>query len=215
MLWKPPVYTTVSNLLTNPVYAGAYAFGRTGSRTIIENGRKRIVRGRRKARSDWAVLLVDHHEGYLSWADFQRNQRLITDNANGKGMMVRGPVRKGEALLARLLRCGHCGRRQLVGYSGAKGDVGRYKCDATRSNPDGDSCISFGALRVDEAVGAEIVRLLQRSALKRPSRRSPARAKNSPRSSWRSNRRDMRQSERAGEIVPSRPYAHSDSGRPL
>ncbi|MER8537724.1 recombinase family protein [Mesorhizobium sp. M1005] len=48
----------MSNLLTNPVYAGAYAFGRTGSRTIIENGRKRIVRGRRKARSDWAVLLL-------------------------------------------------------------------------------------------------------------------------------------------------------------
>lgn len=161
VLWKLPVYTTVSNLLTNPVYAGAYAFGRTGSRTIIENGRKRIVRGRRKDRSDWAVLLVDHHEGYLSWADFERNQRLIADNANGKGMMVRGPVRKGEALLAGLLRCGHCGRRLLVSYNGAKGDVGRYKCDATRSNPDGDPCISFGALRVDEAVGAEIVRLLQ------------------------------------------------------
>ena len=63
VLWKLPVYATVSNLLTNPVYAGAYAFGRTGSRMIIENGRKRIVRGRRKDRSDWEVLLVDHHEG--------------------------------------------------------------------------------------------------------------------------------------------------------
>jgi DNA invertase Pin-like site-specific DNA recombinase len=161
VLWKLPVYTTVSNLLTNPVYAGAYAFGRTGSRMTIENGRKRIVRGRRKDRSDWAVLLVDHHEGYLSWADFERNQRLIADNANGKGMMVRGPVRKGEALLAGLLRCGHCGRRLLVSYNGTKGDVGRYNCDATRSNPGVDPCISFGALRVDEAVGTEIVRLLQ------------------------------------------------------
>src|ERR1700693_5303873 len=125
VLWKLPVYTTVSNLLTNPVYAGAYAFGRTGSRMIIENGRKRIVRGRRKDRSDWAVLLVDHHEGYLSWADFERNQRLIADNANGKGMMVRGAVRKGEALLVGLLRCGPCGRRLLVSYNGTKGDVGR------------------------------------------------------------------------------------------
>ncbi|MES0033560.1 zinc ribbon domain-containing protein [Mesorhizobium sp. M0040] len=56
--------------------------------------------------------------------------------------MVRGPVRKGEALLAGLLRCGHCGRRLLVSYNGTKGDVGRYKCDATRSNPGGDPCIS-------------------------------------------------------------------------
>ena len=161
LLWKLPVYATVNNLLTNPVYAGAYAFGRTGSRVMIENGRKRILRGYRKDRSDWAVLLVDHHEGYLSWPDYERNQRLIADNANGKGMMVRGAVRKGEALLAGLLRCGHCGRRLLVSYNGTKGDVGRYNCDATRSNPGADPCISFGALRVDEAVGAEIVRLLQ------------------------------------------------------
>ena len=160
-LWKLPVYATVNNLLTNPVYAGAYAFGRTGSRVTIENGRKRILRGYRKDRSDWAVLLVDHHEGYLSWPDYERNQRLIADNANGKGMMVRGAVRKGEALLTGLLRCGHCGRRLLVSYNGTKGDVGRYNCDATRSNPGADPCISFGALRVDEAVGAEIVRLLQ------------------------------------------------------
>jgi DNA invertase Pin-like site-specific DNA recombinase len=161
LLWKLPVYATVNNLLTNPVYAGAYAFGRTGSRVMIENGRKRILRGYRKDRSDWAVLLVDHHEGYLSWPDYERNQRLIADNANGKGMMVRGAVRKGEALLAGLLRCGHCGRRLLVSYNGTKGDVGRYNCDATRSNPGADPCISFGALRVDEAVGGEIVRLLQ------------------------------------------------------
>ena len=159
--WKPPVYATVNNLLTNPVYAGAYVFGRTGSRMTIENGRKRILRGYRKDRSDWAVLLVDHHEGYLSWADYERNQRLIADNANGKGMMVRGAVRKGEALLAGLLRCGHCGRRLLVSYNGTKGDIGRYHCDATRSNPEAAPCISFGALRVDQAVGAEIVRLLQ------------------------------------------------------
>jgi DNA invertase Pin-like site-specific DNA recombinase len=161
LLWKSPVYATVNNLLTNPVYAGAYAFGRTGSRMTIENGRKRILRGYRKDRSDWAVLLVDHHEGYLSWADYERNQRLIADNANGKGMMVRGAVRKGEALLAGLMRCGHCGRRLLVSYNGTKGDIGRYNCDATRSNPGAAPCISFGALRVDQAVGVEIIRLLQ------------------------------------------------------
>jgi hypothetical protein len=157
LLWKVPVYTTVGNLLTNPVYAGAYAFGRTGSRTTIENGRKRILRGHRKNRSDWTVLLVDHHEGYLSWTDYDRNQRLIADNANGKGMMVRGAVRTGEGLM----RCGHCGRRLLVSYNGTNGDIGRYNCDATRSNPGTPACISFGALRVDEAVGAEVVRLLQ------------------------------------------------------
>jgi DNA invertase Pin-like site-specific DNA recombinase len=161
ILWKLPVYATVNNILTNPVYAGAYAFGRTGSRTMIENGRKRILRGFRKNRCDWEVLLIDHHEGYLSWADYERNQQLIADNANGKGMMVRGAVRKGEALLVGLMRCGHCGRRLQVSYNGANGDIGRYNCDAVRANPGADPCISFGALRVDQAVGAEILRVLQ------------------------------------------------------
>ncbi|MER8760416.1 recombinase family protein [Mesorhizobium sp. M0976] len=71
IVWKLPVYNTVHHILTNPIYAGAYAFGRTGSRITIESGRKRIVRGLRKERSDWEVLLIDHHEGYLSWADFE------------------------------------------------------------------------------------------------------------------------------------------------
>jgi DNA invertase Pin-like site-specific DNA recombinase len=159
--WKLPVYSTVNNILTNPIYAGTYAFGRTGSRTTIVDGRKHVLRGHRKDRSEWAVLLVGHHEGYLSWAEYERNQRLIAGNANGKGMMVRGAVRTGEALLAGLLRCGHCGRRLLVAYNGTKGDIGRYNCDAVRHDPGAEPCISFGALRVDQAVGAEIVRVLQ------------------------------------------------------
>jgi Recombinase len=118
LLWKSPVTATVSNLLTNPVYAGAYPFGRTGSQITIENGSKPILRGHRKDRSDWAVFLIDHHEGYLSWTDYEKNQRLIADNPNGKGMMVRGSLRKGEALLAGLMRCGHCGRGLLVSYNG-------------------------------------------------------------------------------------------------
>ena len=69
---------------------------------MIENGRKRILRGYRKDRSDWAVLLVTTiHEGYLSWPDYERNQRLIADNANGKGMMVRGAVLQGGSFARR------------------------------------------------------------------------------------------------------------------
>lgn len=161
MRWKLPVYNTVHHILTNPIYAGAYAFGRTGSRVTIENGRKRIVRGFRKEQSEWDVLLVEHHEGYLSWADYERNQRLIADNATGKGMMARGALRRGELLLGGLLRCGHCGRKLHVAYSGRNGNTGRYHCRGAQFNHGTDPCISFGSLRVDLAVGAEVVRLLQ------------------------------------------------------
>ena len=159
--WKLPVYNTLHHMLTNPVYAGAYVFGRTGSRTTIEAGRKRIVRGFRKERAAWEVLILDHHEGYIGWTDFERNQRLISDNANGKSFMSRGSVRRGQALLAGLLRCGHCGRKLHVAYSGADGDVGRYHCRGGYLNHGGDRCISFGGMRIDRAVSAEVIERLQ------------------------------------------------------
>jgi hypothetical protein len=105
-------------------------------------------------------LLLDHHEGYPSWTEFERNQRLIADNANSKGLMGRGSIRRGETLLAGLLRCGHCGRKLHVAYGGAAGDVGRYHCNGSFVNHGGDRCISFGSSRVDAAVGAEVVRLI-------------------------------------------------------
>jgi len=161
VVWKLPVYNTLHHLLTNPIYAGAYAFGRTGSRITIEAGRKRIVRGFRKDRGDWEVLIPNHHEGYIGWAEFERNQCLISDNANGKSFMSRGSIRRGEALLAGLLRCGHCGRKLHVAYSGVNSDVGRYHCRGAYLNHGTDSCISFGGMRIDRAVGAEVIERLQ------------------------------------------------------
>ncbi|MBF0394804.1 MAG: recombinase family protein [Alphaproteobacteria bacterium] len=159
--WKLPVYNTIHHILTNPIYAGAYAFGRTRSRVTLEGGRKRVIKGVKKERQDWQVLLTDHHEGYISWDEFERNQQLISDNANGKGGWTRGPLRKGEALLAGLLRCGHCGRKLHVAYTGAGGNTARYHCQGAHLNHGAERCISFGNLRVDQGVSAEVIRLLQ------------------------------------------------------
>jgi excisionase family DNA binding protein len=162
VLWKLPIYNTVLHILTNPVYAGAYVFGRTESRVRIEQGRKRIVRGHRRAPEHWQVLITEHHEGYIDWQTYEHNQRVIADNANMKGEMVRGALRRGEALLAGLLRCGHCGRKLHVGYSGSSGEVSRYYCRGAQLNHGAaGKCISFGALRIDQAVGAEVLQLLK------------------------------------------------------
>ena len=176
IVWKPPVYNTVHHMLTNPVYAGAYAFGRTGNRVTLEGGRKRVVRGIRREPSDWHVLLPEHHEGYITWAEWEGNQRLIADNANSTGLRARGSVRRGEALLAGLLRCGHCGRRLHVAYSGAKGDCARYHCQGAHINHGTQRCISFGALRVDQAVSAEVLRVLQPLGIEAALRAIDARA---------------------------------------
>jgi DNA invertase Pin-like site-specific DNA recombinase len=158
IIWKLPLYNTVHNILTNPIYAGAYVFGRTTSKVSIENGRKRIKRGLRRAQTEWDVLLKDQHEGYITWSAFEQNQRVIADNATGKGATVRGAVRRGELLLAGLLRCGHCGRKMYVGYGGK---AGRYHCQGALVNHGTGRCISFGSLGADDAVGIEVLRVLK------------------------------------------------------
>ena len=160
--WKAPIYNTVLHILTNPVYAGAYAYGRTESRTRIEAGRKFIGRGYRREREQWQVLITAHHEGYIDWETYEHNLRVIADNTNMKGEMVRGALRKGEALLAGLLRCGHCGRKLHVAYSGKDGNTCRYHCRGAAINHGASGkCIAFGNLRIDQAVSAEGLRLLR------------------------------------------------------
>ncbi len=83
---------------------------------------------------------------------------MIADNATGKGALAKGAVRRGELLLAGLLRCGHCGRKMYVGYGGK---AGRYYCQGARVNHGTERCISFGGLRADHAVGAEVLRILK------------------------------------------------------
>lgn len=157
--WKLPLYNTVHNILTNPVYAGAYAFGRTTSKVSVEEGRKRVRRGLRRPQAEWDVLLKAQHEGYITWSEFERNQQVIANNATGKGSATaRGAVRHGGMLLAGLLRCGHCGRKMYVGYGGKSG---RYHCNGGRTNHGTKRCISFGGLRADEAVGKEVLRVLK------------------------------------------------------
>jgi DNA invertase Pin-like site-specific DNA recombinase len=165
LIWRLPVYQTIIKLLKNPIYAGAYAFGRTETHTRVLEGRAYKVRGYRRAREQWTVLLRAHHDGYIDWDDYERNQRLLTDNAQMKGLMVRGAARKGTSLLAGLLRCGRCGRKLHIAYSGTHSQVPRYHCRGGALNHGADFCISFGGLRVDEAVGREVVAVLTPGAI--------------------------------------------------
>jgi DNA invertase Pin-like site-specific DNA recombinase len=160
--WKAPVYHTLHHILTNPVYAGSYAYGRRGTRVTIVDGRKRVVRDTlRRDWKDWEVLIHDHHEAYIAWAEFERNQHLISDNANGKSYMGRGSIRRGEALLPGLFRCARCGRRLHVQYTGKGGNTRRYACKGEFSTKAVANCIGFGGMRVDRAVAQEVLARLQ------------------------------------------------------
>ena len=154
--WKLPVYNTVHQILTNPIYAGAYAYGRKTRRTVIDDGRKRVVHETRRNPEDWKVLIRDSHEGYIDWEEYERNLGLIAANEP----TFKGAVRNGGALLTGLLRCGHCTHKLQVAHSG-NSRVGRYLCQGRRAQIEGTTCISFGAADVDEAVAAAVLRAVQ------------------------------------------------------
>jgi hypothetical protein len=163
--WRPARYTRVFHVLTNPVYAGAYAYGRTTFTAKVQDGKKVIKSKDLRRPEQWNVLIREHHEGYISWDHYERNQRMIASNASMRGSTVQGAARNGSAILVGLLRCGHCGRKLSVQYSG-NGRVGRYTCrDQIGSRVAVTTCISFGNMRIDAAVSAEVIKLLSPLAM--------------------------------------------------
>jgi DNA invertase Pin-like site-specific DNA recombinase len=157
--WRLPAYNIVHGILTNPIYAGAYAFGRTTSRISVVDGRKRIRRGVLKPMAEWDVLIKDHHAAYISWDEFEGNLKAIASNATGmSSALTRGAAREGELLLPGLLRCGHCGRKLYVHYGGK---LGRYHCSGARLNHGTERCISVSGLSIDAAVAHEVLRVLK------------------------------------------------------
>ena len=158
IVWRPARYHAVHSVLKNPLYAGAYAYGRSKTIVRLEAGQKRVVRQRQRHREDWAVLILDHHESYIDWDVYQANQTLIADNDNARGGAVRGSVKRGEALLAGLLRCGHCGAKLLAQYPGPR--VIRYQCSGYLQNRDRTCCVMFGGLRADRLVSEQLLQAL-------------------------------------------------------
>jgi excisionase family DNA binding protein len=119
-----------------------------------------VTRGVRRTQDAWEVLIREHHEGYISWEEYERNQRIISGNANMKGEMVPGSVRNGGGLLVGLLRCGHCGRKLKVQHNGLRG-CARYLCnDGIVNFAQRTKCIAFGNMRIDAAVSAEVLRMI-------------------------------------------------------
>ncbi len=165
VVWKLPVYHSILTVFSNPVYAGAYAFGKTGVRTKVINGRAHKTEGHKKARAEWMVLIREHHPGYITWEQYERNQVILAENTHRKYPAQRKSGRGGRALLAGLLRCRRCGRMLHVTYSGSHGEVVRYHCRGAHINHGGAWCISFGGLRPDEAVASEILKTIAGNAV--------------------------------------------------
>ena len=162
VIWRRPRYTTIYSILSNPVYAGAYAYGKTEHTTQYDNGQPRH-RSRRKPKDQWWALIPDAHEGYISWKQFEEIQQMMTNNAYLGDRS--GAAKRGMALLAGLLRCHRCGRKLMVAYTGNGPFVLRYACNRGRLDNGDRPCISLAGLALDEAVAKEVLRVVEPAAV--------------------------------------------------
>src|ERR1700730_10942971 len=162
--WTPIRYRNVISALKNPFYAGVYAYGKSEKRTAIVDGHARKSYGHGRPIDEWDVVLKDHHEGYIDWAEFERNQTQLLANAHGRiGGAKSG--RGGRALLAGLLTCGRCGRRLMVSYSGRGPGQPVYRCDRMNLMLGQPRCLTFSGPRVDAAIARELLRAVEPIAI--------------------------------------------------
>lgn len=159
--WAPPTYRHVISVLTNPFYAGAYAYGKSTNKTTLVEGRLTKRYGRSQPMASWAVLLQGHHDGYINWNQFEENQRRLAQNAYSKPAGGAKSGRGGRALLSGMLRCGRCGRMLHVLYCGRGRGVARYHCRRGHAANGLPVCIYFSASRPDDAVARQVLDVVQ------------------------------------------------------
>lgn len=153
VVWRLPTESRIRQMLKNPCYAGALVYGRTEAKVTVDAGRARKSSSRtRKPQEKWKVLLHNNHAGYIQWQDFLENLSMLESNASSREPSGNGVAKKGAALLGGLLRCGHCGRKMFVAYSGSQGRQPRYSCHGGREARGSASCQSLGGAGVDRAV---------------------------------------------------------------
>ncbi len=160
LVWKVPSQSLIRDILCNPFYAGAYVWGRRPVTTLLVEGRLEKRQGATCRAEECRVFIRDHHDGYIDWATYEENRRMIRRNSvNWEGDESMAAIREGQGLLVGLLRCGHCGRKLHVRYWGGRGTNARYLCKGDYDDG-GNYCIGFGGASVDRRLGQELLKVI-------------------------------------------------------
>jgi DNA invertase Pin-like site-specific DNA recombinase len=164
--WRPASYPAIHDFLTNPTYAGAFVFGRRRQEKRLDANGRLVSRTKELPRAEWAVLIPDHHPGFVTWERYERIQEELRANWRAPRGQGGGPVREGTALLQGRIRCGACGRMMQVGYSGTRGDCPRYICGRNKQLYGGErGCQSIGGRKLERRILDEIFVMLEPASL--------------------------------------------------
>jgi DNA invertase Pin-like site-specific DNA recombinase len=162
VIWRRPCYATIHRMVTNPIYGGAYAYGKTAAVTQY-SGPAVGTKSRRKPREEWLALKPGAHEGYLDWERAEAIRRMVNENIPTS--RHHGAPKHGDALLAGLVRCRRCGRKLTVRYSGTHHNIPRYACQRGSVENGEPRCIAFGGLRVDDAIESALLQVVEPGAV--------------------------------------------------
>jgi excisionase family DNA binding protein len=151
--WVTPSYLQIHRILTHPVYAGAYVFGSTRQERYVDNDGRLHTRRRQLPMDEWQTLIVDHHNGYITWDTYLANQARIDTNIRPQAHQPgTGAVREGCAVLQGLAVCGRCGRKLAVHYNRDYSTPGYHCHGRTLAEGRAARCLSIGGIQVDQAV---------------------------------------------------------------
>lgn len=182
VVWVPPGDWMVVQILKDPVYTGAYAYGRHRRRRPSD-GAPRVL-GRRPdpaaapapapaaapvrplhgvvclPPTEWPVLLRDHHAAYIDWPTYEATLRRLRANQADYARGQPGAAQRGAALLQGLARCGLCGHRMRLFYTGPDNDLPVYSCRRMQKLFNAPRCQEVRAHAVDAAVAQALLAAL-------------------------------------------------------
>jgi len=163
--WVEASYTAIHHVLSNPVYAGAYVYGKTRRETVLDSFGARKKRIRRLPSSEWQIFIREHHPGFIDWRTYEANQQRLAENTRPEPHKSSGAVREGGALLQGLASCGHCGRRLHTHYRGRNSAPGYHCAGKALVEGRGVFCLSVGGVQVDDAVTKAFIAALEPAKL--------------------------------------------------
>ncbi|MDA8057872.1 MAG: recombinase family protein [Actinomycetota bacterium] len=163
LVWGSLLHYRALNVLKNPRYAGAFAYGRSRATKTLQGTGSR----HRLPQDQWHTLILDAHPGYITWADYEENLAKLRANAAAYGADRRaGPPREGPALLQGLALCGRCGGRMTVRYYTRRGQsVPQYSCQSEGIRRAEPPCQRIVGGDIDRAVGELLVECVSPLAL--------------------------------------------------
>jgi DNA invertase Pin-like site-specific DNA recombinase len=165
--WNHVHTNRILSIIHNPVYAGAYVYGRRQRQLVVDAGELLRRKFEWREVKDWKVCLRDHHPAFISWDDYMENLAMLSGNrTSGEHDGRRGTPRRGLALLQGLIICGCCGRRMDVHYAKhSRRTAAYYTCCRQYAEGQRNSCCHFRSTSIDEGVERHVLAEVTRNNL--------------------------------------------------